>query len=90
MRYWWLSFADAERPEGAQFLGAVIIAASRLEEALKVAEILHCNPGGEVRFVAFETVAPLPAMFVGHLFDRAEAEGEAVDAAVSAVLLLPS
>lgn len=90
MRYWWLSFCDAKRPEGQQFLGCAVVAASRPDEAIRVAWILGCNPGGEVRSIAFEATAPLPARLVGRLLQRAEAESADTTAAIKAVLAEPT
>jgi hypothetical protein len=46
--YWYLSFADADRPEGDQFLGGCIVKAHSMKEAIKEAWRHGCNPGGEV------------------------------------------
>jgi hypothetical protein len=48
---WWLSFADADRPESEQFLGACIVTGDSLSEALQRSYLLECNPGGEVRVI---------------------------------------
>lgn len=44
---WWLSFCDPTRPKGEQFLGACIVRAASFPEALMVAGLRGCNPGGE-------------------------------------------
>lgn len=49
MSYWWLSFCDAELPEGSQFLGAVIVDATDIVDGAKKAHALGINPGGEVQ-----------------------------------------
>jgi hypothetical protein len=45
---YWLSFCDLRRPEGGQFLGAALIEADSLGQALTLAWENDCNPGGEV------------------------------------------
>lgn len=47
-KFFYLSFCDASRPAGTQFLGACIVRASHLMEAVQVAHLLGINPGGEV------------------------------------------
>lgn len=49
MSLWWLSFADPEKPAGAQFLGVAIVEAADLPSAIKAAWALGCNPGGSVK-----------------------------------------
>ena len=49
--FWWLSFADAERPRGTQNLGCTIVAAETLTEALVVTHRLGINPGGAVQAI---------------------------------------
>jgi hypothetical protein len=51
MKFWWLSFADPKRESGEQFLGAVISRAHSFPEAIQVAHVLGCNPGGECKGV---------------------------------------
>jgi hypothetical protein len=58
MTRWWLSFADATRPAGSQFLGICIVRAVDMVSAIKVAHALGINPGGEVRgFVVDDAAA---------------------------------
>ena len=45
---WWLSFADPDRPEGTQFLGAAIIQAPTFPAAITRSHRIGVNPGGEV------------------------------------------
>lgn len=50
-QWWWLSFADPDRPKGTQFLGACIIATPSwgdIATAALTARIRNINPGGEV------------------------------------------
>jgi len=44
----WLSFCDPERPKGTQFLGASLVEADDLEQAIRTAHRVGANPGGEV------------------------------------------
>lgn len=48
LSYWWLSFADSERPEGSQFLGVCIVQAKGITSAIRLTHTLGINPGGEV------------------------------------------
>lgn len=48
MSLWWLSFCDAKRPKGSQFLGACLTPGETMIDAVKSAHALACNPGGEV------------------------------------------
>jgi hypothetical protein len=44
----WLSFCDASRPKGSQFLGACIVTGSDVMSGACEAHRLKINPGGEV------------------------------------------
>ncbi|HKY40723.1 MAG TPA: hypothetical protein VJN18_32535 [Polyangiaceae bacterium] len=44
---WWLSFCDPAKPSGQQFLGACIVNACCMLDAIREAHSLGCNPGGE-------------------------------------------
>ena len=46
----WLSFCDATRPQGQQFLGVIITRAADHLSAIQKTHKLGINPGGEVRF----------------------------------------
>lgn len=46
--WWWLSFCDPKRPEGAQLLGVTIVEGKTFLGAVMRAHALGCNPGGEV------------------------------------------
>lgn len=48
MKYWWMSFADPDRPQGDTFLGVAICRGDNLGEAIARAWEKGCNPGGEV------------------------------------------
>lgn len=45
---YWLSFCDADKPKGSQFLGVVLVDAESLEDAVRACWKAGCNPGGEV------------------------------------------
>ena len=73
-RWWWLSFADANRPKGTQFLGAVLVRAGSMIEAVGNAHILGINPGGEVRgFEIPDGTEPI-ASYTNRLLNREECE----------------
>lgn len=48
MPLWYLSFADANLPEGSQFLGAAFVRGFDIAFAAMMAHAYGCNPGGEV------------------------------------------
>jgi hypothetical protein len=76
MQLWWLSFADAILPVGNQFLGAAMVRASNMIEAVQVAHLLGINPGGEVVGVECDpsAAALVPAKYVERLLSRDEIE----------------
>ncbi len=76
MPLWWLSFCDADRPVGSQFLGACMVRAEGIVLACAEAHRLGINPGGEVQgFEALaERAAMVPERWVGRLLTRAECE----------------
>lgn len=47
--YWWLSFCDPDKPEGTQFLGAIIVKAHGITDAITKCNAMMINPGGEVK-----------------------------------------
>lgn len=51
-QYWWLSFCDPERPKSSKFLGATIVVAGGIVEAMYEARLHGCNPGGEIQGVS--------------------------------------
>ena len=71
--WYWLSFCDADRPAGQQFLGACVIRAASHEAAVLTAHALGCNPGGEVMIQgpSFRDFAP---EWTGRLLTREECE----------------
>lgn len=48
MSWWWLSFVDPDRPEGDQYLGAVLLKADDVAHALFCSHEKGLNPGGEI------------------------------------------
>lgn len=64
---WWLSFCDADRPKGEQFLGVILVDAVDLVDAITQTHQAGCNPGGEVKAV------PLPPLEDVPEEDRADA-----------------
>lgn len=53
MRLWCLSFCDADRPKGAQWLGTCFVEAEALADAITLSHLHGCNPGGEVLAAGF-------------------------------------
>jgi hypothetical protein len=47
--WWWLSFADGEKPKGEQFLGGCLVQADDFLGAVAEATRIGINPGGECR-----------------------------------------
>jgi hypothetical protein len=71
--WYWLSFADASRPKGEQFLGAAIVGPSlSFIEAIRLAHTLSCNPGGEVQGQVFRggQIDLIPVSMRGALLTR--------------------
>jgi hypothetical protein len=60
MSAYWLSFADARRPKGTQFLGALILPFDSFLVAVTESHRLGLNPGGEV------VGAPIPSENIIH------------------------
>lgn len=54
MKTWWLSFCDARRPKGSQFLGACCVMGDDFTGAVRSAHLHGCNPGGEVQGLKIE------------------------------------
>lgn len=48
-RWFYMSFADPELPEGTQFLGGAYVEAYTLEDAIAASHLLGINPGGEIQ-----------------------------------------
>ena len=65
--WWWLSFADGERPRGQQYLGAVIVEAEGFATAITYAHQRGVNPGGGVKCIE---LPPAPGGFWDDWKDR--------------------
>jgi hypothetical protein len=74
MSYYWLSFCDADLPEGEQFLGACLIAADDVDEAIRKSHRRKCNPGGEIACVQIDAKhEPNIGKFkLNHLYSKRE------------------
>jgi hypothetical protein len=73
--WWWLSFADGNRPVGQQFLGAALVQADDFITATTVAHVKGCNPGGEVlAFPVPPDDGPPPTGYRNRLLSRSELE----------------
>lgn len=83
--WWYLSFADPNRPTGTQFLGGLYIDAPSLPDALTKSHLLGLNPGGEVMFVEMpmEFFENVPEDMRLRLLSREELEGPASPAPAS-------
>lgn len=58
--FWWLSFADPERPSGQRFLGACLIRALPDPRAAAIeATSRGCNPGGEIMLAQLPDSIPV-------------------------------
>lgn len=62
--WYWLSFADPNKPAGTQFNGACIVQAPSELAAVAVASARGCNPHGEVVFL------PIPDSLVSEIADK--------------------
>jgi hypothetical protein len=79
MKRWWLSFCDTKKPAGEQFLGACIVNAHRLDEAIQVAHILGCNPGGEIMAHDIPDGIRIDQKWMERLLSRPECEALGVE-----------
>lgn len=66
MGYYYMSFTDAELPEGSRFLGACIVEAADLPTAITKTHVLGINPGGDILVVDIPdpTTCPVPIAVV--------------------------
>ena len=72
MSYWWLSFVDNRRPQGQRFLGATIVVAADVKDAVQEARRLGINPGGEVSLIEFPAAVPPNPNWINRLVSKAE------------------
>jgi hypothetical protein len=78
--WWWLSFCDPDLPEGQCFLGVAVVQAPDFLEAIRFANRLEINPGGEVAGWKLSTEDTPPDAFRYRLLQQAdiiEWQGEA-------------
>ena len=78
--FWYLSFADPEKPEGQQWLGACAVQANGFLDAVCAATLHGCNPGGQAIGWDLGDWAPVPADFMNRVLsldDLAEADRRA-------------
>ena len=61
----WLSFVHNRRPQGQRFLGATIVVAADVKDAVQEARRLGINPGGEVSLIEFP--AAVPPILIGSI-----------------------
>lgn len=84
-RTWWLSFCDARKPQGAQFVGVVIVRADSFSMAVFEAHRLKCNPpGAEVQGTEWAPVKFVDPTKLGVLLTRDEAEALEAETAAKA------
>ncbi len=75
---WYFSFTDETRPEGSQFLGALVAQGATMTEAYVSIGLSGLNPGGAALIVGpFEASRDWLARYSGRLLDREEAENMA-------------
>lgn len=72
--WWWISFADPDKPKGSQSLGVVIVKGGGMQEALQNAWTMNINPGGQVQAIEIPDEHVPPAEFHNRLLSRAELE----------------
>lgn len=72
--FFWLSFADPEKPKGTQFLGAAVVHAPEFLLAVRVARLLGCNPGGEVQGMEIPDDYTVPPEFTYKLLSKADVD----------------
>jgi len=75
MRLFWLSFADATKPKGTQFLGACMVKGFDEKDAVTEAHRQGCNPGGEVLIADFtDDMESIHPSWLNVLMDKATIE----------------
>jgi hypothetical protein len=72
--WFYFSFCDTDKPEGTQFLGALILKGSGWGSALEGASILGLNPGGEVMSLPIRYTDADAEPWAYRLLTAAEAE----------------
>jgi hypothetical protein len=74
MPWFYLSFADGDRPKGQQWLGACHVEADNFVAAVTRSWEARCNPGGEVRGLELPVGVAPPEAFCDRLMSRADLE----------------
>lgn len=75
-QFWWLSYVDAERPEGDRFTGACLIpmpVGSAFLDAVDAAYALGCAGTGQVKGTMVTPGPEVPASIVARLMTKEEA-----------------
>jgi hypothetical protein len=67
--YWYLGFADPDRPEGQRFVGGCVVKAVGFVHALMESHVHGCNPGGSAQGY---NIPPFPDSVLNPLLTRAE------------------
>ena len=67
---WYMSFADADLPEGSQWLGACLVKARGLATATVEAHQRGCNPGGEIMAAPMQADFEIPDKWMNRLLSR--------------------
>ena len=81
--WWYISYADGNRPAGSQWLGACFVRATDAEGAIREAWRRGCNPGGEAIVVRAPAGLVGPRKFARRLLSRADVD--AYDEAVGVI-----
>jgi hypothetical protein len=70
----WLSFCDPKRGKGYRFLGACIVPGNSVPLGARIANVLGCNPGGEVmgHLIPEDRIPLINAKWMNRLLNRAE------------------
>jgi hypothetical protein len=73
---WWLSFCDPAKPDGQSFIGACVVQIpdvpypgghdDALQNALRIAYLMDCNPGGDVRGARIHENSPIFGQLIYH------------------------
>jgi hypothetical protein len=70
--WWWLSFADPDKPEGEQFLGGLFLRGHTLPAVITESHLRGLNPGGEVQVVELPPELEVPEKWAERLLSREE------------------
>lgn len=74
IKWWYFSFADADKPEGTQFLGGCIVKADSPANALTVTHLTGCNPGGEAQIIELPDGIKIPPEYSFKILNADEIE----------------